>query len=64
MQHSSNQAIALEAAVDYLNSISMEQVHAIFLQPYFCKPLQSNQSLIDIGAGLFTDYNSISKHIS
>jgi cysteine desulfurase/selenocysteine lyase len=28
VQHSSNQAIALGAAVDYLNSIGMEQIHA------------------------------------
>ncbi|MEY2856976.1 MAG: hypothetical protein RLZZ74_1288 [Cyanobacteriota bacterium] len=28
VQHSTNQAIALGAAVDYLNSIGMEQIHA------------------------------------
>jgi cysteine desulfurase / selenocysteine lyase len=43
MQHSTNQAIALGAAVDYLNSIGIEKIHAYEeeLTAYLFKQLET-----------------------
>jgi cysteine desulfurase / selenocysteine lyase len=43
VQHSTNQAIALGAAVDYLNSIGIEKIHAYEeeLTAYLFKQLET-----------------------